>query len=101
MKDRSKRIRLALGIALFSLLVVYPVIYPYDTLAQLPCLSDGPSIENTGENNPLTDDQNREKISASIIQPESSFVAVSVAENLSYLYSQTPPASRSGSILRC
>jgi hypothetical protein len=101
MKRRFKGDRFALGIAAFSLLLLFTVFIQYNPPAQIPFILDCLSIENSQENDPLAREQNRERPFGPISSHETALVAVTLAEKLAHLAPPTLPHSKPGSILRC
>lgn len=98
MKRRKRQMWLSLGIAIFSLLLFSS---QYDASDQIPFLFDFSSIENSGEDNPLADGQNGERLFAPSSSHDTSFAAVALAEKFSYPYTPTLPHVQLGAILRC
>jgi hypothetical protein len=101
MKRGTTKIRIVVQIAIFSLLILFPVSSQYDAFAQIPIPFDCPSIESSGENNPLADGPEGEWLFAPFSSHNTSFVPVALAEKFSYLYTQTLPQRPLGAVLRC
>jgi hypothetical protein len=102
MTRRFKQIRLELRLAVFSLLILFPVFSQLNATAQIPSPLDRLSIDSSGENNPLTDEQDTERLLAPALSLETSPVAVAIVEEaVHYLYPQRVSCHPSSPILRC